>query len=154
MSPRSFPGPLVVQVTRGHIVFGAVAAVLLAGCGTRTADESEPGPSSPAIVADPDSDDEFGKMMTEGAQSQIDERPHEVAALAEDFAVLTGEQVTAIAAQQMSNIVCLDMENTPGPGALNKVSAAMAIETGVTVELMTQVAARAVQYRCPELALK
>lgn len=144
----------MIQAMRQHIVFGAVAAVLLAGCGTRTADEPEPGPSSPSAVAYPDADGEFEKMMTEGGQSQIDERPHEVAALAEDFAVLTGEQVTAITAQQMSNIVCLDMENTPGPGALNKVSAAIAIETGVTVELMSQVAARAVQYRCSELASK
>lgn len=144
----------MIQAMRRRIVFGAVAAVLLTGCGTRPADEPEPGPSSPSAVAYPDADDEFGKMMTEGAQSQIDERPHEVAALAEDFAVLTGEQVTVIAAQQMSNIVCLDMENTPGPGALNKVSAEIAIETGVTVELMSQVAARAVQYRCPELASK
>ncbi|MDN5546369.1 MAG: hypothetical protein L0H03_13970 [Rhodococcus sp. (in: high G+C Gram-positive bacteria)] len=99
-------------------------------------------------------EDEFGKMMTEGAQSQIDERPQEVAILAADFAALTGEQVTLVAAQQMANIVCLDMEDAQGPGALGKVAAAMATETGVTVELMTRVAARAVQYRCPQLSTK
>ena len=70
------------------------------------------------------------EMMNEGAQAQIQQRPEEAAQLAADFASITGEQVTVVAAQQMSNIVCLDMENAQGPGALGAVSAAMATETG------------------------
>lgn len=113
------------------------------GSGPSTAGASSLAPS-----------DEFGQMMNEGAQAQIEQRPEEAAQLASDFAAITGEQVTVVAAQQMSNIVCLDMENAQGPGALGKVSTAMATETGVSVDMMTRVAERAVAYRCPELATK
>ena len=62
----------MIQAMRQHIVFGAVAAVLLTGCGTRPADEPEPGPSSPSAVAYPDADGEFEKMMTQQCGTSVD----------------------------------------------------------------------------------
>lgn len=134
----------------------AVMTVGITACAGQ--DDTEPasqgsGPATAGASA-PTSTDEFGRMMNEGAQAQIEQRPEEATQLAADFAAITGEQVTVVAAQQMSNIVCLDMENAQGPGALGKVSAAMATETGVSVDTMTRVAERAVVYRCPELATK
>lgn len=136
------------------VLFGATLVSLLAGCGADTVNPADPNVSASPVYSVPGEEDEFGKMMSDGAQSQVDERPQEAAALAADFAAMTGEHVTAIAAQQMSNIVCMDMKNTPGPEAVKKVAAAIATETGVTVDVMRRVAARAVQYRCPELASK
>ncbi|WP_209449003.1 hypothetical protein [Rhodococcus qingshengii] len=136
----------------------AVMAVGITACANE--DETQPAsqdftaPVAGASSSAPAARDEFGEMMNEGAQAQIQQRPDEAAQLAADFAAITGEQVTVVAAQQMSNIVCLDMENAHGPGALGTVSAAMATETGVSVDLMTRVAERAVAYRCPELATK
>lgn len=130
-----------------------VMAFGIAGCSTEAqAPESTlPTTGAPSAAA---ATDEFGEMMREGAQAQIEQRPEDAAALAADFAAITGEQVSVVAAQQMSNIVCLDMEKEQSPGALGKVSAAMATETGVSVEMMTRVAERAVAYRCPELSTK
>ncbi|ERB54310.1 hypothetical protein N806_24620 [Rhodococcus sp. P27] len=136
----------------------AAIAVGITACADK--DETPPelqesaAPTVGASSSAPAPTDEFGEMMNEGAQAQIQQRSEEAAQLAADFASITGEQVTVVAAQQMSNIVCLDMENAQGPGALGAVSAAMATETGVSAEMMTRVAERAVAYRCPELATK
>ena len=122
----------------------AAIAVGITACADK--DETPPElqesavPTVGASSSAPAPTDEFGEMMNEGAQAQIQQRPEEAAQLAADFASITGEQVTVVAAQQMSNIVCLDMENAQGPGALGAVSAAMATETGVSAEMMTRVA--------------
>lgn len=136
----------------------AAIAVGITACADK--DETPPElqesavPTVGASSSAPAPTDEFGEMMNEGAQAQIQQRPEEAAQLAADLASITGEQVTVVAAQQMSNIVYLDMENAQGPGALEAVSAAMATETGVSAEMMTRVAERAVAYRCPELETK
>lgn len=136
----------------------AVMAAGITACadndGTQPAAQKSTLPTAAASTSAPTPTDEFGQMLNEGAQAQIEQRPEEAAQLAADFAAITGEQVTVVAAQQMSNIVCLDMENAQRPGALGAVSASMATETGVSVDMMTRVAERAVAYRCPELATK
>ncbi|APE09683.1 hypothetical protein BO226_11110 [Rhodococcus sp. 2G] len=143
------------------------ALLLLAACGDSGDDTpaptSAPNPTGAATTTEDagtdGAQDDFGRMMEEGAREQVQERPGDAAQLASDMedavgGTLAGSTLTPELAQQFANVTCLSVDVEEGPGAVDAVKATTAGDFGLEDSQASELVDLAVAYRCPELASK
>jgi hypothetical protein len=118
----------------------------LAACGDSEQGERTAEETVQTNVSFGGSTDAFGEMMNEGAQSQVEQRPRKP--------ISPPSPVSRSRRLRPSKCRTSCAWRWRTLQSLKKVSTALPTETGVSVEVMTRVAERPVQYRCPELTNK